>query len=489
MFEIKPIKTYEELIKILERSGISYNFEEINKAYKFAQEVHENQTRLNGESYIVHILAVAGYVAQLNLDNTTIVCSILHDTVEKGGVQIDVIDKNFGTEVAFIVDGLTNIQKITKTVNNKDIDSDNLKHLIFNATEDIRILIIRIAEKLHNLYMSNQGIPEEIRYNSALKAMNIYAPLAEYLGLGYFQRSLEDLSFKIVSPDECAVIETTIDLHFRESQTIIDKFIEELKKLLDSYNLNYINISSRRKGIYSTYKKAKRKYGTPGKKITVEDVMKLRDIHAARIILDSVEDCYLVLGLVHSKWEYEKDEFDDYISRPKPSGYRSLQTAIKFMDTFFEVQIRTKEMHEYNEFGPASHIAYKLRGNNINAGQSFTWTKDLVKWKDSKDLNKDDFKIKAFAKSIFVFTPKGLVIRLDEDSSPIDFAFRIHTDIGYRYIGARVNGKMVAMNHKLQTGDVVEIITGKNKNATLDWLKFAKMNETKSRIKKYLNKT
>lgn len=490
MFQIDPIKSYEELIELLKSSGIDYDFVQIDKAHEFAKKIHKDQIRISGENYLQHVLAVAGYVAQLNLDNTTIVCSLLHDIVEKGHVSIDIVDKEFGTDVAFIVDGLTNIQKITKTIHDKQIDTENLKHLIFNATEDIRILIIRIAEKLHNLLMSGNGLPDEIKYNSAIKALNIYAPLAEYLGLGYFQRNLEDLAFKIVLSDEYEIVTDTIENHFNSSQEVIEKFINELKILLSSYNIEYHFITSRRKGIYSTYKKAKNKKLDPKEKLKSEDVKKLRDIHAARIILNSIEDCYLVLGLVHSKWEYEREEFDDYISRPKASGYRSLQTAIKFQDIFFEVQIRTQEMHEYNEFGPASHIAYKLRGTNSNLGVksgSFTWTKDLVKWKDSKELNKEDFKIKAFSTSIFVFTPKGLVIRLDKDSSPIDFAFRIHTDIGYKYQGAKINGKMVSMEYKLQTGDVVEIITTKNPNATLDWLKFTKMNETKSRIKRYLN--
>lgn len=488
MFKLEPIKNKKELFLILESTGIKHDFDLIDKAYNFASEVHKDKKRLSGEDYIEHLLAVTGYVAQLNLDTTTIVSALLHDSVEKGGISIDLVDKEFGTEVAFIVDGLTNIQKITKTIEDKEVDTENLKHLIFNATEDIRILIIRIAEKLHNLLTVNH-IPEDIKRNSALKAMNIYAPLAEYLGLGYFQRNLEDLAFKELMPEEYKLVSKVIEEHFKSSQVVIDKFLEELKEVLDRYNVKYINISSRRKGIYSAYRKAKRKRDDLERQLTVDDISKLRDIHAARIILNSIEDCYLVLGLVHSNWEYIKEDFDDYISKPKPNGYRSLQTAILFQDTYFEVQIRTQEMHEFNEFGPASHIAYKLKGSEQSAGDIFTWTKDLVKWKTSDNLTKEDFKIKAFTNSVFVFTPKGLVIRLDEGSCPIDFAFRIHTQLGYNYTGAKVNGKMVSMDYKLKTGDVVEILSTKNPNVTLDWLKFAKMTETKSRIRRFFNKS
>jgi guanosine-3',5'-bis(diphosphate) 3'-pyrophosphohydrolase len=210
-------------------------------------------------------------------------------------------------------------------------------------------------------------------------------------------------------------------------------------------------------------------------------------VFASRIIVDTVEQCYIVLGLLNSVFDTLQDEFDDYIAKPRANGYKSVHTLVLYKGTIFEAQIRTHEMHEYNEYGAASHIAYKLRSAGKKTGdQSYTWTKDLVKWKENTD--KENFKIKAFADSIFVFTPKGMVVRLDKGSKPLDFAFRIHTTLGYRYMGARINGKMVNMNYELQTGDTIEIITGSKDNVTLDWLKCATMTETKSRIRRRLNR-
>lgn len=486
MFSVNPINSFNELIEILKLSDLSYDFDLIEKGFEFAKKIHEDKLRLSGETYVSHLLGVAGYTAQLKLDTTTILCSLLHDTVEKGGVDLNLIDREFGTEVAFIIDGLTTIQKLTKGFSDDKLDTENLKHLIFNATDDIRILIIRLCEKLHNLYKSDENLSYEIRFKSARKALNIYAPLAEYLGLAMIQRNLEDLAFKTINPEIYNLIGSVIEEETKSSKSIIDEFIIEASELLQKYNVESASISSRRKGIYSTYKKVKRKIEDSERKIEREDLLKLQDINAARIILNSVEDCYLVLGLIQSKWKFDPSSFDDYIAKPKPNGYRSIQIAIYFKDALFEVQIRTKEMHEYNEYGPASHIAYKLRGSKKGVGDSLTWTKDLLKWKGG--LNKDDFKINAFANSIFVFTPKGLIIKLDKDSTPIDFAFRLHTQIGYRYAGAKINNKMVSMETKLQTGDVVEILTSKNINATLDWVRSAKMNETKSRIRRLLNK-
>jgi guanosine-3',5'-bis(diphosphate) 3'-pyrophosphohydrolase len=483
-FDTTEIHNFEGLKDLINSSNVNYDLLQIEKAYNYAQNLHKETQRASGETQMVHVLTVAAYIVRLNLDNVSVIAALLHDTVDKGNVSIDDIDKEFGTEVAFIIDGVNSIRSFTKKFAELDSGIENFKNMIFNITEDVRIILIRLAEKLHNLLTINT-LPVESERFSARKALLIYAPLAEYLGLGFFQRTLEDLAFKILNPEEYSQILNLSQKYEIEKHDLIDDFNADLKNLLSEYKIKFFDMQIRKKGIYSIYKKLKAKHLQPDEPINAEVFGKLKDIYASRVILNNVEECYLVLGLVHSKWEFSKEDFDDYIAKPKENGYRSIQTTISYKSAFFEVQIRTQEMHEYNEFGPASHIAYKLKGSK-SAGSTLTWTKDLVKWQESPNLSKEDFQIKTFASSIFVFTPKGLVIRLEKQSSPIDFAFRIHTGVGSHYCGALVNGKMVSMEHKLQTGDVVEVLTSKNAKANLDWLKFAKSTSTRAKIRKIL---
>jgi guanosine-3',5'-bis(diphosphate) 3'-pyrophosphohydrolase len=458
----------------------------IEKAYTFLETKLGTTSRLGGDSYIQHALNVAGYIVRLGLDSPSIVAALLHDVIDKGTATLDELDKEFGTEIAFLIDGLSTMRRMSHNSSDNESDLTNFKNLIFNATEDIRILVIRLAEKVDSI-LSLDRLDPEIQQKAAFKALNIYAPLAEYLNLGVFQKELEDKAFKVIYPEEYEIINSYIEKFFAESQSTIDDYVLYLTDLLHSYNINNFKIQARRKGIYSAFKKVKGKYLKPGEKLTVESINHLKDVFASRIIVDTVEQCYIVLGLLNSVFDTLQDEFDDYIAKPRANGYKSVHTLVLYKGTIFEAQIRTHEMHEYNEYGAASHIAYKLRSAGKKTGdQSYTWTKDLVKWKENTD--KENFKIKAFADSIFVFTPKGMVVRLDKGSKPLDFAFRIHTTLGYRYMGARINGKMVNMNYELQTGDTIEIITGSKDNVTLDWLKCATMTETKSRIRRRLNR-
>lgn len=457
----------------------------ITKAYNFLTKALAGINRSNGDSYIEHSLNIAGYIARLGLDSTSIIAALLHDVIESSDIKIDEIDKEFGTEVAFIVDGMTTIRKISVNAQEKDKHIDDFKNLIFNATEDIRVLIIRLAEKVESI-LTIDTLDSVAKERAALRALNIYAPLAEYLNLGVFQKVLEDNAFKVIHPENYQIINEYIEKFFAESQNKIDDFVKYLSELLESYNIQNFRIAARRKGIYSAFKKIKGKFLKPGEKLTHDAVTNLKDIFAARVIVNNVEECYMVLGLINSVFETLQEEFDDYIAHPKASGYKSIHTLLKFQDTIFEVQIRSEEMHEFNEFGAASHISYKLKMSGKKSESSHTWTKDLVKWQGNSVA--ENFKIKAFADSIFVFTPKGMVVRLDVGSKPLDFAFKIHTTLGYRYMGARINNKMVNMNYVLQTGDIVEIIAGSKDNVTLDWLKCATMTETKSRIRRRLNK-
>lgn len=481
-FDLLPIETLNELLQFIPTDINTQDKDKIKKAFEFAKKVHKGSVRISGESQLSHVLTVAKYVAQLNLDSVSIIAAILHDVLERDPKSEDEIDKFFGTDVAFIVLGLSHIRKLSQNVevDKNNIDLEEFKRLIFNATEDVRILIVRLCEKLHSL-INIDGLDEDRRVRAADRGLKIYAPLAEYLGLGIIQSLIEENSFKILKPNEFTIVSQEIDLYFRATQDVFDQFESEITELLAKYKIKSYPIQVRKKSIYSAYLKIKRKYLGFSKHINSEHVKKLYDIYAARVIVETIEECYMVLGLVQSKYGILPEEFNDYIANPKPNGYKSIHLIINYLGTTLELQIRTKEMHEYNEFGPASHVLYKLKSKGGEGG--FTLTEDLVKWQEK---GADKFKIRLFAESVFVFTPKGLVIRLDKGSTPIDFAFRIHTDIGYKYIGAKVNGKMVNMGYKLSTGDIIEILTQKKDNVSSDWLTFAYMTETKARIRKKL---
>ncbi|BCX13961.1 MAG: hypothetical protein KatS3mg085_493 [Candidatus Dojkabacteria bacterium] len=478
--DTKQINTLEELFKVLDQNEVVYDKAIITKAYDFAKKIHQNQKRLSGDSIETHLLTVASFVAQIHLDQTSIISALLHDSIDKGTATLDQIDELFGTEVAYIVSGLTDIRKISKKYS-KENDNEEFKNFIFNTSEDLRIIIIRLCEKLHNI-MTINSLPAETQQIAAEKILNIYAPIAQYLGLGFLQRNLEDSAFKITKPDYYDFIEKSVDNLYKSQEFSIENFEKDMMSLLEQYQINPIAFYGREKGIYSIYRKIKSKY-LQGKSLFDYKFTELKDVFAFRIILSTVEQCYIALGVLHSKFPYSKEDFRDYISNPKENGYKSIHTVLEYNETLIEIQIRTQEMHEFNEYGPASHIAYKLKKSK---GEEFTWTKDLASWKEKDNVSKEDFKIKVFKESIFVFTPKGLVIKLPQGATPLDFAFRIHTNIGLCYRGALVNGKMVPMDYKLNTGDVVEIKITKNLNVTRDWLKNCVSPETKRRIRRAL---
>jgi guanosine-3',5'-bis(diphosphate) 3'-pyrophosphohydrolase len=483
-FVPQQIKTFGELEILLKQSPISHDYELIKKAFNYSHNIHKDQFRESGEPFIEHPLTVAGYIAELGLDDISICAALLHDSIEKGNGNIEEIDKMLGTEVAFIVDGLTTIRSLSKNLKHADQFEENFNNLIFNSSEDIRIIIIRLAEKLHNI-LNIGTLSEDRSSKSAKKILNIYGPMAEYVGLASFKRIMEDEAFRIINPNEFAVVKRLVDITSSNAENIIKDFETEVSEILNQYGLKNYEFYGRRKGIYSAYKKIKGRYLKPDESITDKVLTDLKDVYGFRLIVNTIEECYLALGLLHSKYEYSKDDFSDYISMPKENGYKSINSVFSYKGAFLEVQIRTHEMHEFNEFGPASHIAYKLQGS-IKNNQSLTWTKDLTTWKDKSTLKKEDFQIKAFQESVFIFTPKGLVIRLPKGSTPLDFAFRIHTDLGSKYQGAIVNAKMVNLDYKLKTGDVIEILAGKKDNLTADWIKHCATASAQARIRKKL---
>lgn len=483
MFNTTSITSFAELNQELQSKEYPYRITDIERAYNFAAQRHVGHLRKSGEETIIHLLTVAAYMVRLSLDSTSVISALLHETLELEVAELDELDKQFGTDVAFIVDGLTSLKKQTSIFDSHNENPNSFRKLMLNSTEDIRILLIRLANKLHNI-QSWQYLTEERRLNQANKILLVYAPLCEYLGLGQFLEIFEDAAFKALNPESHDTITNFTQDLLSKNKAGIEKLKQEINEQLTKAGVKVHSISTRTKNPMSAYRKITKKYLAPEEKLSNSHVAKLKDLIGMRVVVDSIPECYLCLGLIHSSYDFDQDEFDDYIVKPKESGYKSIHTVINHAGVDVEVQIRTQEMHEYNETGPASHIAYKL--GKAELGADTTWTKDLVLWQDDKKEKEQRYKVKLFSDSIFVFTPKGEVIRLDKGSTPIDYAFRIHSDIGVHYQGALVNGTMRPIDHELKTGDIVEIITKGRESVSWGWLKCAKMTATQSKIRKIL---
>ena len=460
---------WEELKSILIKNNIE--IENIYRAFNFAYKAHEGQIRDSGEPYISHPAWVAKLIAQMDIGEEAIITALLHDCLKKTPATIEEIDDKFGDEVALLVTGLSEVQDKTT---GKNIDNTNVeifRRFLFSSVDDVRILIIRLADKLHN-GMTIESISEDKQIEYAKRVMGIYAPIAEYVGLHYFKKRLDDIAFKILYPKEAAQLSEELKKQEKDEIKAVTLVKTEIEEMLKINNINNFEIQSRIKSLYSTYLKVKRK-----------KVEKIGDRVGIRILTDTVTSCYTILGLLHARYKYLPDEFDDYISTPKANGYRSIQTTMSWKNKItVEVQIRTKQMHEFNEFGPASHIAYKL-GKNNESGLGLDWIKDLVKWQKS-DNNVNNYKIKVLSRYVYVFTPKGDTIQLPKESTALDFAYRIHTDLGDHCLGAKINNKMVRIDQKLNSGDIVEILTTKNKNVCKNWLDIVTTGFAKEHIRK-----
>lgn len=447
------------------------NQDKIKKAFDFAKAAHLGQKRESGEPYIVHPVWVAGVVAQLGVGEEAIIAALLHDCVEDTEITIDNIAAGFGDEVALLVEGLTDVKKKTNDIEVHKTSISIFRKFLFSSVNDVRVLIIRLVDKVHNgLTISSLPSDRQIKY--AQKVFGIYGPVAEYVGLHYFKKILEDISFKILYPQEAAELNNLLKKQSKIEERALSLIISEIGAMLKINNLHHCEIQGRVKSLYSSYLKIKAK-----------GIEKLKDGVGIRIITDDVADCYTVLGLLHSKFEYIPEAFDDYISNPKPNGYRSIQTTIKWAgELTAEVQIRTKKMHEFNEFGPASHIAYKLR-KDADGALGYEWVRDLVKWQKS-DNNINNYVIKVLKKFIYVFTPKGDTIQLPAGSTALDFAYRLHTDLGDHCVGVKINQKMEKINSVLQTGDYVEILTGNKINVNKNWLQLVTTATAREHIRK-----
>lgn len=481
---------YSKLVQEIENYIENPNLELVKHAYIFAEQAHKGQDRLSGEEYICHPIRVALILTELRMDLNSIIVALLHDVIEDCEVTIGDIEKEFGTEIAFLLNGVTEIHSLAR---NADENSDLINRatqLILSSTDDIRVLIVRLAEKLDNMRSIN-FLPKDRAEKYATRVLKIYAPLADFIGGRYLKMQLEDLAFNYLQPDKYQMVYTGLQRLYEEID--LEAFIDDVQKMLRINNIHYISVFGRKKGIYSTYMKLRR-YAKKGviANADLEGIKGIVDKIGITVLVPTIPDCYSVLGLIHMKYEVIPGSFDDYISLPKPNGYQSLQTGIQLItdkgESSVEIQIKTEEMHNFNEYGPASHVLYKLKqftGQEMTVSQEYL--KQLNNWQDKSAKEGHKFKLKIFEEYIFVFTKDAEIIMLPKNSTPIDFAYAIHTNLGDCVNGVLVNGKMVSLGHKLKTGDNVVIKVAKKKTVTSDWLQYANRN-TRHEIRRSLSR-
>jgi GTP diphosphokinase / guanosine-3',5'-bis(diphosphate) 3'-diphosphatase len=502
------------LEKLLGQLPDNYNLAErelVERAYRVAEEAHRDQMRHSGRPYITHCLEVAGILAEMRAPAEVIAAGLLHDTVEDTKISLKDLRTDFGDTVANLVDGvtkLTNLPRVSRgehTDNEKDknlqesevnvksrkqdLTSETLRKTFLAMGDDVRVVLIKLADRLHNMRTLNH-MPEEKRKRIAKETLDIFAPLANRLGIWQMKWELEDLGFQYLNPEKYAEILTNLDHEKQvERETQIEAIKEHLARLLTKNNIKNVEISGRPKHVYSIYKKMMKK----GKPFDL-----VRDVRAVRIIVPDIPACYSALGVIHTTWRPIPGEFDDYIAAPKDNFYQSLHTAVIYDDKRpLEVQIRTPEMHQNAEYGIAAHWRYKEGGKDSNKvfEERIKWLRNMMDWRSEvSDANEfmEGMKTDVFQDRVYVFTPRGDIIDLSAGCTPIDFAYHVHTDIGHRCRGARVNGKLVPLYQELKTGDQVEILTAKRGGPSRDWLNpnlgLVKTQRARSKIKAWFKK-
>lgn len=479
------------LITLRKHTRHHVNEKLIVDAFEFAQKVHAGQKRFSGESYITHPLAVAEHLARLGMDSNTIAAALLHDVCEDSSITHEEMKKKFGEEISFLVAGVTKVNKLK--YHGIERTAENLRKMFLAIAEDIRVVIIKLVDRLHNM-KTLSSLPPEKQKRIALETLEIYAPLSYRLGIGELKGQLEDLAFPYVYQNEYQWLIKNVKTPLEERKKFIDNIKPVIEAELKKERVPFIEISARAKHWYSLYKKLL-KYEM--------DITKIFDLVALRLVLNSVENCYATLGVVHKLWRPMPGLIKDYIALPKPNGYQSIHTTVFGPDgTTIEFQIRTEDMHREAEYGIAAHWAYsesksKSHKSYIERRASFAekkelqWVQQLHEWHESEQTPEEfleAIKIDFFKNRIFVLTPKGDVIDLPEGSTPIDFAYHIHSDIGHMATGAKINNKIVPLNYPLQNGDVIEVITRKNKPPSSDWLDFVKTALARKHIQSRLKK-
>ena len=474
----------DSLVLNLEKSGKNYNIEKIKKAFAFANELHEGQFRKSGEKYICHPVAVAEIVADFGLDTDSICTSLLHDTLEdcSDKVNMEIITKEFGVRVAELVDGLTKLVQI-QFADKEDVHMESLRKMFLAMAKDVRVIFIKLADRIHNM-RTLDAQPAEKRRRIALETMHVYAPLAHRLGMQRVKQELENLSLSYLDSDGYRAVQMDIEKKFGQNQDFIENTKSQIIERLDENGI-HCTLEGRVKSVYSIYRKMFKQN---------KSFDEIYDFYAVRIIVNSELECYTALGIIHEMYNSIPGRFKDYISIPKPNMYRSLHTTVIGRDGIpFEVQIRTWDMHHIAEFGIAAHWKYKSGDQgDMQLDHKLEWISKLVE-NDSSTADPEDFidalKIDIFSDETFVFTPKGDVITLPQDSNCIDFAYHIHSAVGHRMIGAKVNGMIVPIDRTLKNGEIVEIITSSaTKGPSRDWMKIAKTSDAKAKIRQWFKK-
>ena len=481
---------YLELIEKIKTYHPSSDFSMIEKAYKLAVDAHKDQKRKSGEPYIIHPLKVAYILAELELDMESIVAGILHDIIEDTEYSYEDIAQMFSEEIAALVDGVTKLGKLSYTTK-EEAQAENYRKMFLAMAKDIRVILIKLADRLHNMRTLNYMKPEKQK-EKAQETLDIYAPLAHRLGISKIRSEMEDLCFKYLDPDAFFDLATKIERKKEERDEFVQDIVKELQQKMDEAGIKG-KVYGRTKHFFSIYKKMVNQNKT---------MDQIYDLFAIRALVDNVKDCYAVLGIVHTMYTPMPGRFKDYIAMPKPNMYQSLHNSlIGPHGQVFEVQIRTWEMHRTSEYGIAAHWKYKEGKANEKGSKStrrdeekLAWLRQIMEWqqdmadnKEYLDTLKQDFNI--FSTQVYAFTPQGDVIQLTKDSTPIDFAYMIHSAVGNKMVGARVNNKIVPIDHKIQNGDIVEIITSQNsKGPNRDWLNVVKSAQARTKIKQWFKK-
>jgi len=456
------------------------SLEEIDRAFRTADLKHQGQLRKSGDPYITHPVAVAEILAELGLDQPTLIAALLHDTVEDTGYSLDELKNDFGTEVASLVDGVTKLDKLTY---GPTAEAETLRKMVIAMSKDVRVLVIKLADRLHNA-RTWKFVPQESAARKARETIDIYAPLAHRLGMNAIKWELEDLSFKVLEPKKFEEIERLVAERSPSRDALTSEVIEAVNADLLAEGIS-AKVTGRQKHFYSVYQKMV---------VRGREFNDIYDLVGIRVLVDDVRDCYGVLGSIHARWNPIPGRFKDYIAMPKFNLYQSLHTTVIGPNgKAVEIQIRTFDMHSRAEYGIAAHWKYKTKGSEPSQGPEMLWLKQLHEWQqETEDVGEflDTLRYDLTTPEVFVFTPKGSVIALPAGSTPIDFAFAVHTEVGYRCVGAKVNGKLVPLESSLTNGDVVEIVTNKNPTAapSRDWINFVQSPRARSKIKAWFSK-
>ncbi len=469
-----------ELHNILQSLGSlsPSDHELISHAYEFAKETHKGQLRFSGEPYIIHPLAVAEILAEQDADAKTIAAGLLHDCLDDYPEKREQLKREFGPEIFLLVDGVTKLGHLK--YKGLERHAESLRKLFIAMAKDIRVMLIRLADRLHNV-RTLAFVPEEKRERIALETIDIYAPLANRLGMGQLKEALEDGAFPFVYPEEYTLVKNLLKQKKHETELRLQKMYRSLTRNLANAGVQDYKIDYRVKGLYSLYKKLRR-HGM--------DIEKVYDIIALRVIVSSISDCYQVLGIIHAQWKPAPERIKDYIATPKPNGYQSIHTSVFSGDgAVAEIQIRTFAMHHEAEYGVASHVGYEEMGKNKRPwkiSQKLSWIQELLRLQREYHENEEfleNLKMDFFQDRIFVFTPKGDVVELPEGASALDFAYSIHSDIGDHASAATVSGKYVSLDHKLKSGDIVHIETKKTSRPSHKWLDYVKTSMARKNIR------